>query len=178
MKTAALIAGLLGLGWLATRKPKKKKRPTTAAPKAPAPTPKPMPKPTGNYVGSGWSWPHHDRFPTEQAFGQTLQLLGYDAGGWNSPTYSVLDPQPRQAVRSFQEDFNFIQAYREYMENQGEPPMAGLPPIRARLAEDGLLGPQTIPALVDAFTYQEVAGKSWWQIVDGAQKDLGAAGAA
>jgi len=172
-KALLAVAAVLGIGWLVTRKPKTKTKPKTtpSEPKAP---PKTGPPPAGGkYVGGGWTdWPLKDRFPDQRAFGQSLQLLGYNAGMWNSASWSVLDKQAREAVELFQLDFNLLMEHRRYMEAQGREPEAGLPPVRGDLSEDGLLWPSTIPALADAFTYQEVAGKKWWDIIAGAQAEL------
>ncbi len=182
MRTLAVVAGLLGLGWLVTRKPKPKKKTATLPPPGPTPPPEPGPTPppsppSGGYVGTGWSWPHKDKFPNEEAFGQSLQLLGYNAGNWASdPDYSMLDPQPKAAVMEFQEDFNFLMAFRNYMEGEpGYEPEPGMPPVRPKLAEDGKLGPKSIQALLDAFQYEKVAGQNWYDIIDGAEEELGVA---
>lgn len=170
-KALLVVAAALGLGYLVTRKPKKKpKKPT--APTQPKPTPGPPPA-GGQYVGGGWNnWPLKDMFPDQKTFGQSLQRLGYNAGTWNSASWTMLDQQAREAALLFQIDFNLLMEHRRYKEAQGFAPEAGLPQLRGDLAEDGLLGPSTIPALADAFTYQEVAGKKWWDIIAGAQSEL------
>lgn len=86
------------------------------------PLPVPFPGPGSrpliqNYVGSGWSWPLRDLFPTEGAFIYYLKALGFNASGLH-----VLTAANMNAVRGFQ---------------------AHHPP----LVQDGLIGINTISAL-------------------------------
>lgn len=169
MKALAVIAAILGLGWLVLRKPKRKKTrpPITVMP------PKPPPPKGAPFVGSGWTdWPHKDQFPDEKSFGQSLELLDYNPGSWSSPEWTILDEQALDAVTAFQMDFNILMAFRRHMRAQGQEFEPGSPPVRPDLASDSLLGQKTITALADAFVYERVAGMKWDQIVQTAAAEF------
>lgn len=113
-----------------------------------------------NYVGApGYEWPHKDRFPNQVAFGLLLQQLGYDPGDLASPTFSITASQGLNAVAGFQRDYNIVRQNKLAWDFVP----AG---TKSTGAIDGLLGPKTIEALLNAEQWQQAANLSWAELVD------------
>lgn len=121
----------------------------------------------GNYVGSGWSWPHKNQFPSELTFGKRLMELGYSPGGLN-PSFSVLSDRAVKQVKIFQNHWNIVASYLEKISAE-----KGVPVPVPRLSVDGKIGANTIEALIRAPKMAKTAGKSWGGLVGTAQAYLG-----
>lgn len=110
----------------------------------PDPVEPPPPKPPAglkNYVGSGYAWPYRNEFPSEASFGYALQEFGYDTRPW-SAGWSVIGQRMMTMVREFQRDYNST-----------NPPK--------KLADDGLIGKNTIDAIRNAKAWTLAEGISW-----------------
>lgn len=137
--TAAVVAGY----FILRGKKKKRRRTETIPPPRPSDVlpsePLPPPPPTGNYVGSsGYSWPHKSKFPAKGSFEGWLAANGYA----NNQNSNPLDESTRNAVFAFQGDFNAVRQYALAH------PELGLISLK-ELDEDGLIGKNTIGAMVD-----------------------------
>lgn len=104
------------------------------------------PSKKNNYVGSGWAWPHGNEFPKVADFGFTLATLGYEVGDWDAANWDVLSQRVMDAVAQYQSDYNIVLAATgdEY-----------------RLDTDGLLGTNTIEALLYSLNLQNTSPKDW-----------------
>jgi hypothetical protein len=110
----------------------------------------PPPPPAGlkNYVGSGYNWPRKDRFPNEIAFAVLLNLFGYNANA----ALSIISQVNMTAVRQYQRDYNTV--------------LATVPnPPTGKLAEDGLIGKNTIGAMLVSEAWVNTLGKPFPAIV-------------
>jgi hypothetical protein len=109
------------------------------------------------YVGSGWNWPHRNRFPTEISFGEALATLGYGAA-YGLPGWEVLSVETMNTVRQFQRDFNTVRnAFT-------------LQHLSPEIDADGLIGEDTIKALLFALDVQE--SDSWISLVQDAKLQI------
>lgn len=122
---------------------------------------------SGNYVGTGWKWPHQDRFPSERSFGEALMKLGYNPGAIN-PSFSALSDRVINQVKIFQNHWNIV---ANYLEKRSA--AKGVPIPVPRLSVDGKIGANTIEALIRAPKMASVDGKSWGGLVGTAQAYLG-----
>lgn len=170
-KTAALIAGgivLVGLAFAGAASAsddappddddddpgRADPDPDPASPRAdpdPAEPPPPPPNPLiKDYVGSGYNWPRRDRFPNEQSFGTHMLALGYQTNPL-APNWSVISAGFMTLVRRFQRDYNKV---RLTIANPGP-----------SLSPDGLIGKNTINALLAAQQWAALGAMSWQQLV-------------
>lgn len=118
-------------------------------------TPPPPPDPKlCNYVGCGpsYNWIRKDRFPNERAFGLALQQLGYIINP-GLANFSIVSDYSRSIVRQFQRDYNVARLAQTV-----EPTPNGL-------ATDGLIGTNTINAIIKAQNWVNVLGLAWADIV-------------
>lgn len=118
--------------------------------------PPPPDKKLCNYVGCGpaFNWSHKDRFPNERSFGQALEQIGYIfSPHWGAASWSIISAQSMGVVRQFQRDYNVARLAQTV-----EPTPNGL-------ATDGLVGNNTINAIIKAQNWVNVLGLSWADIV-------------
>ncbi len=127
------------------------------------PKPKPKKKLKDDYVGSGWTWPRPDRFPTTESFGDALNELGYGAAV-GLPEWEVLSKETMDLVMVFQSDYDDV---REALLKE-----SGVE-IGPYIVIDGLIGDSTIRALIFAVDWQRNnPDDSWIALVTDARKQL------
>lgn len=114
------------------------------------PPPPPDPK-KKNYVGSGYDWPYRDRFPTEFSIASALNLLGYPV----NPLASAISAATMFAVREFQRDYNDAAKAQTVDE----------PAVPASLSTDGLIGKNTLAAIINAQRWTNILNVDWLDIV-------------
>lgn len=105
------------------------------------------------YVGSGWSWPYKNQFPTEASFLIALASLGYSVSGT-----SVLTTQNIAAVKKFQGEYNAVVKAFGIEALYANTNATLLPPTG--LSVDGLIGGKT--ALAIAFALSVGESEAWW----------------
>jgi hypothetical protein len=128
--------------------------PVIFVPAEPTEPPPPPPDPKKkNYVGSGYAWPSKARFPNERSFGLFLQQLGYVTNP-GDPAWSVISGDFMKIVRQFQRDFNVARLAQTVTE-----------PQPGSLSTDGLIGKNTIAAMLLAEKWVQTLGVSWFDLV-------------
>lgn len=164
---AALTAAGLGI-WYFVHRDRKKKQKALATGELPSSGGGTGTAPKGgNYVGkpnSNWSWPHMDRYPNPQAFGELLNELGYGAAV-GVPGWSLISAESMNTVKQFQRDFNIV---RDALTS-----VYGITDVPKKLTVDGLVGPGTINAFVfaqDNYVGQEA--DSWIAVVEDSKTAL------
>ena len=114
------------------------------------------------YVGSGWVWPRPDRFPDEHSFGEALNELGYGAAV-ALPGWEVLSTETMNTVMAFQTDYDAIR----------EAILLDAVEIGPFIVVDGLIGADTIRALIFAVDWQSNhPDDSWIALVTDAKITL------
>lgn len=110
------------------------------------------------YVGSGWKWPRPDRFPTEKSFGEALSTLGYGAAVF-LPGWEVTSTDTMGTVMMFQVDYT---AVREYAFLKSKAQFGTGTEIGPPVVVDGLIGENTIRALIFALDFMENYPDDHW----------------
>jgi hypothetical protein len=117
------------------------------------PQPKTTTKTKPKYVGSGWLWPHVDRFPTEVSFGEALRELGYGAA-YAFPNYQITSPSTMTVIRLFQESYENVRKAIAL-----EAPGVVVGPV---VHPSGHIDEKTIDALIFALDWQRNNPDDTW----------------
>ena len=118
-----------------------------------------MPQGGGSYVGDpkGFTtWPGQGTIQNQRRFGEELSVLGYDVGDWKAAGYTVVNAATFAAVKRFQAHWNL---YKQHYQGSWAPTLGKL---------DGLLGPNTISALVGLV----VNNVDWQAAIEAIESDV------
>lgn len=174
-KKTALIAGAVGLGLLALSRRASASDGRLDPPVGPGgeepgrihppvePPPPPPPANVSNYVGSGWTWSAALRqtFPNATSIGNALVELGYPvsfANNGDTPAtrpFNMISTHNMTIVREFQRDYNDV-AQAQQLDT---------PAVPASLDDDGLVGNNTLRALINAKRWIDTFGATWADVV-------------
>lgn len=139
--------------------------PPPPPPEPPPPQPEPEPEPpSGRYIGGGWTdWPHKEWFPTEAAFADALEALGYldQASTCLSQQSAFRAVSCAPVVGAFQMDFDVV---REYLGHaHGYHIAIGPLPVTDQIDQN------TIVALVHALGIEDELDTPWQELVAAAE---------